>query len=856
MKPITLTLVATSMLLSLLPRTASAVDFTWVGPDEGDFGTPAFWAPFLPLPPFLFGPGDADDTVNFNMGAAPTERYTVHDVAGTNEALYIHNDSVRMEISGYTLQNDSETSPVPGITSPSMIVGIDDGDVGDLVLTGTPGAILHSNRFELLGQTEGSTGRITVTGAGWVWSSSQIKVGFRGNGRLTIENGGTVTGATCHVGMFEGASGTAVVRGAGSSWTLSSLQVAHHDGTVIVEEGGTLTTNSSRIDGFPKGELIVRGAGSTWNGGHNCFVAYADTGVVRIEQGGVATATGDVSLAAWEPEGHATAIVTGSGSRWEIDEALTVGSGGTGIMTVEDGGTVSSLNGWLAWTEDATGTVSVHGEGSAWNIDEDLVVGIEGSGEVTVEAGGEISCVGAWLGQEPGSVGMVTIRGADSRWTNTGEIFLGSRGEGVLTVEAGGRVDNNGAWIGTTPGPTGRVTVRNDGSTWSNDGQMIVGYRSSGSLTVLDGGTATCTGNGFIGFVQVDERTSEVLVSGERSLWSLDGELNVGHGAKGTMTIAAGARVENTNAFIARNAGAEGTVVVTGEGSDWLVRGDLVVGEGGPGTLEVQYGAMVSATGVLTVEANGLVSRNGAIAGEVLNHGVVAPLVSLESLDTTGRFDQGEDGTLRIELASPERFARLRVNGDLELDGALEVSLADGFVPADGTEFSIFGWTGSLAGTFADLVLPGDVQWDTSRLYTEGVLVAKLPQTDTDKDRLWDAWELTYVKDLDLLHGRGDYDHDGQPDWAEQEAGTDPTDSSSALRLWVTGRGNQIVLRWTCVPTREYTVYTCENPGENRWQVVPRAEMMPGDSAGEMSMTVTPGAGKNRMFWRVGASLP
>jgi hypothetical protein len=60
----------------------------------------------------------------------------------------------------------------------------------------------------------------------------------------------------------------------------------------------------------------------------------------------------------------------------------------------------------------------------------------------------------------------------------------------------------------------------------------------------------------------------------------------------------------------------------------------------------------------------------------------------------------------------------------LTLGGTLNVSLINGFSPTLGNSFDILDW-GALTGTFATLQLPalaGGLQWNTSQLYTIGVL--------------------------------------------------------------------------------------------------------------------------------------
>ncbi len=89
----------------------------------------------------------------------------------------------------------------------------------------------------------------------------------------------------------------------------------------------------------------------------------------------------------------------------------------------------------------------------------------------------------------------------------------------------------------------------------------------------------------------------------------------------------------------------------------------------------------------------------------------------------TGDYTQSS-GTLQIELASPSSFDKLVVSGNLTLGGTLSVSLLSGYSPAAGAIFDILDW-GTLTGTFSTLQLPpltGSLAWNTTGLYTDGVL--------------------------------------------------------------------------------------------------------------------------------------
>ena len=79
-------------------------------------------------------------------------------------------------------------------------------------------------------------------------------------------------------------------------------------------------------------------------------------------------------------------------------------------------------------------------------------------------------------------------------------------------------------------------------------------------------------------------------------------------------------------------------------------------------------------------------------------------------------------GSLDIELAGPafdlnldiEQYDRLRVTQHAQLDGLIEVTLLDGFVPAYEDAFDVLTAAGGFDGFFADAIplssgLPGEL---------------------------------------------------------------------------------------------------------------------------------------------------
>jgi Dockerin type I domain len=93
----------------------------------------------------------------------------------------------------------------------------------------------------------------------------------------------------------------------------------------------------------------------------------------------------------------------------------------------------------------------------------------------------------------------------------------------------------------------------------------------------------------------------------------------------------------------------------------------------------------------------------------------------------TGSYTQSATATMSLKiggLTPGTQFDQLHATGQMTLGGTLAVTLINGFVAALGNSFDLFDW-GSISGTFSTLQLPspgGTLGWDTSHLYTTGVI--------------------------------------------------------------------------------------------------------------------------------------
>jgi len=363
----------------------------------------------------------------------------------------------------------------------------------------------------------GGTAQVGAEGA----EAKDLRVGDAHTGTLTVEAGGRVASKYGYLGYYSGSEGTATVTGAGSAWTNSGdLKVGYAGtGTLNVEAGGRVASEYVTVGEIGTGTLHVKaggqvsnfdsslgrwfdsqgtarvtGAGSAWTISGGLGVGDYGTGRLIVEAGGrVSSGSGCLgylrTFGVGPEQGMAT--VTGAGSVWTISGRLYVGYRSTGTLIVEDGGRVSSTEGYLSYTSDGQGTARVTGAGSAWTNSGDLYVSRYGIGMLTVEAGGKV--------------------------LNSGDLYVGRCGTGTINVESGGQMSNGNGYLGYENSARGTATVTGAGSAWTNYGDLYVGrYYGIGTLDVRDGGQVRVANT-----LHVGRRGSLTLAGGTLDAWTI-----------------------------------------------------------------------------------------------------------------------------------------------------------------------------------------------------------------------------------------------------------------------------------------------------------------------------------------------
>ncbi|CAA2154511.1 Extracellular serine protease [Methylobacterium brachiatum] len=497
-----------------------------------------------------------------------------------------------------------------GAGAPGAGVELDLGGAGDGIVSGSIGNV----------------GTVIKVGAGtWTLTgkSSLSDLLYAFGGALRLEGGGTVASDRGIVGGDTATTASATVTGSGSTWTnRSTLVVGDINGTGIltVAAGGavsigtngagtmTLAKGSRSTDtlniGAAAGETAV--AAGTVTAGEVAFGAGTGTGTITFNH----TGNPDGSAVTFAPK------IAGVGSLNHLAGTTILSGASTysGTTTIA-GGTLSVADATALGAADGTAT---NGTTVASGATLALQGGIAVGNEALSLAGTGVSDGGALrnVSGDNSYAGAITLTdnsriAADAdRLTLSGSLAA-SGGGWVLTLGGVG----DGRITGTIGNTIGSL-LKDGTGTWTVTGQATLANEvqsSGGTLTIAEGGRLS-NSDGFVGHDTGSSGT--MTVTGTGSTWINRAGLVVGFGGTGTLAIQGGGQVSNRNGTIGYFATSSGTVTVTGTGSTWTNNNSLSVGHGGTGTLTVADGGLVSAgaNGTGTVSVAFLSGSTGTLA--------------------------------------------------------------------------------------------------------------------------------------------------------------------------------------------------------------------------------------------------
>jgi T5SS/PEP-CTERM-associated repeat protein/probable HAF family extracellular repeat protein len=164
---------------------------------------------------------------------------------------------------------------------------------------------------------------------------------------------------------------------------------------------------------------------------------------------------------------------------------------------------------------------------------------------------------------------------------------------GTANVNSGAATFSHATLGGLQPAdphnpPTARLQVFNSGTTLTGSGRLTIGDQGVGDLFVANGGQMIGAEARLGG-----EQPGTAIVGGDGSLWQT-GNIAVGYGVSGTLTIENGGRVDSNTAVVSFGSGSfPSKVTVEGASSLWAVEGGLTLGQGAAGFVDVLNGGQL-----------------------------------------------------------------------------------------------------------------------------------------------------------------------------------------------------------------------------------------------------------------------
>ncbi|WP_018412869.1 two-partner secretion domain-containing protein [Methyloversatilis thermotolerans] len=584
-----------------------------------------------------------------------------------------------------------------------------------------------------------NTGTLIKTGAGRLDFGSYGNLAFSQIGSFDIRAGQVDLGGSNITLAQLGIAGDArVLVRAGTSSTLSGF-TATGDGVLTLAGGTLVLGNASAIGSrleMSSGTLRVDTGSSVSVDGDFGWTGGVITGGGTLQQRGVLSQTGSnpVYLRGGTVFDHRNAsgdsriaatiqrsLVLDEGSEFRNGGTLTFDVAGSGVQYIDqDSGAAGRFVN--------TGTLIKTGSGRL-DFGASGQVALAQSGRLRVDAG-RITLTGSQTEHQLGGqieiadAGTMDITGGASR-ALAGVVVSGA---GVLQISGGTLTLDDGVNLAGIVRQSGGSLAGNGSNELSGRYEWTGGnVTGSGTLTVS--GVLQISGNGSFGLAGRSLRHTNA--SGGSALYKSSGYLMLSDGADfinadGALFYLDSGSGSGAGTWYSGTAGRfvnDGTLVKQGSGrfSFWqptrlVNNGQFTVAQGSiladgfsanAGTLHLLNG-----TGFST--QNSALTNTGTISGfgtltvggtGLLNRGIVAPggAGATGTLRIAGVFTQASDGSLLVERGASGTDALL-VDRTAAIDGALVVSMLDGYTPVNGS--TPFVSASAVSGQFRTQSLP------------------------------------------------------------------------------------------------------------------------------------------------------
>ncbi len=421
--------------------------------------------------------------------------------------------------------------------------------------------------------------------------------------------------------------------------------------------------------------------------------------------------------------------------------------------------------------------------------------------------------------------GMVTNTGASFRNLN---VFSGSDTSFSGTIGGNINLLKQGGAALTLSGASSFT-----GSAQIFDGTLVVAANAMGTKTPLGSSFALITGAGALlaanGITVPQAITIDASLSGTKTIGAATSGAATFTGAVSlqdatTLTAPAGGRADFHG--VIDDAGSTAVVTKAGAGTVNLTAANTYSGGTtvNDGTLLVNNtSGSATGSGGVNVFAGATLGGSGRVAGPVtVFEGTVKPGNSAGSLRFDSNFSLQSLANLAFEIGGlipTNEFDVVSVGGTVDFAGTLQLSLLNSFLPPTNTTWALMNFAARTATfdnafnatrlTTTDNLGSFKVNYSTTNLF-----VSEFRYKDNDADGIADAWALKYFGQTPLPNGTGpddrfgDKDGDGQSNYAEYVAGTDPLDEHSVFKMTeaqVMGTSS-FAMRFTYVSGKTYGI--------------------------------------------------
>lgn len=546
---------------------------------------------------------------------------------------------------------------------------------------------------------------ITLDGAGTLLTDADLTLSgdISGAGSLTKDGAATLvlTGNASHTGGTTIASGTLQIGNGGTTGSIIG-NIANDDALIFnrsdafnyagsVSGTGTLTKTGS-------GTLTMTG-NSTYTG-----TTTVNAGQLVLDGGGQINGTELLAVS-----GGAEVIINGSGSQFATGGGVS--TVGDGAITVRNGGSASFDQLIAGLGVGSSSTITVTGAGSQMVQTGIATLGSHGTAIVNILDGGRMISSGASVlvgGQLPvNAAASVMVSGGGARWDVTNGLYAR---RGLIAVTEGGVVSAGSSVIGYVGqginNPRADLLVSGAGSRFETAGDLAItnsaAGNAKGSITIAEGGVVK-------------------VGSGTLAMGPGEATLNIGGGGStavhaGTLDAAAVTMAASSNrinfnhddASIIFSAAISGDGFLThnGPGATVLTGNNSYAGQTAvnAGSLYIN-GDQTDAMGLTDVGSGAVLGGKGIIGGDVTirSGGTVNPGdmgVAPDTLTINGNLTLGSGSTQNFSFGQANVPGGslndlIDVGGDLTLAGTMNVDMSAGGTLDPGV-YRVFNYAGAL----------------------------------------------------------------------------------------------------------------------------------------------------------------